>query len=310
MPNYDARDLKLHVNPEALKPLFKIQPHKHAAALFLNWAFMISIIYLCIHYFNPVLYLATITLIGSRMHAIAILMHDASHHRFLKNRRLSDLITNVSTMYPLFSTVEIYRYNHSRHHRHLNTEEDPDWFAKIGKREFTFPKTKREFILTLLSYFLLVQGVRDAIWLAKRLGAPKEGQQITWQQKWSRLTFYAVLVAALTILGWWPHFLMYWVVPYLSTFLMFQYIRSVAEHFGELEYDHLLNATRTVKATLFEKLLFAPHHVSYHLEHHLYPGVPFYNLPKLHRLLMQDQAFKDRAHLTDGYLRGLMKELG
>jgi len=28
-----------------------------------------------------------------------------------------------------------------------------------------------------------------------------------------------------------------------------------------------------------------PHHVNYHLEHHLYPAVPHYHLPRLHRLL-------------------------
>jgi fatty acid desaturase len=31
-------------------------------------------------------------------------------------------------------------------------------------------------------------------------------------------------------------------------------------------------------------LLF-PHHVNYHIEHHLYPAVPHYNLPRLHAAL-------------------------
>jgi hypothetical protein len=30
-----------------------------------------------------------------------------------------------------------------------------------------------------------------------------------------------------------------------------------------------------------------PHHVNYHLEHHLYPAVPHYHLPRLHRLLQR-----------------------
>jgi len=91
---------------------------------------------------------------------------------------------------------------------------------------------------------------------------------------------------------------------------MFQYIRSVAEHFGELAYDHLLTSTRTVKVNWLEQFFIAPHNVGYHLEHHLYPGVPFYHLPKLHELLMEDAEYSGKAHLTQGYLSGLLKELG
>ena len=54
-------------------------------------------------------------------------MHDATHYRFLKNRKWNDLISNITTMYPLFSSIEKYRENHLRHHQHLNTEDDPDW---------------------------------------------------------------------------------------------------------------------------------------------------------------------------------------
>ena len=44
-------------------------------------------------------------------------------------------------------------------------------------------------------------------------------------------------------------------------------------------------------------LLF-PHHVNYHLEHHLYPAVPHYHLPRLHRLLAEKGAL-DGAEVRD-----------
>jgi fatty acid desaturase len=43
-------------------------------------------------------------------------------------------------------------------------------------------------------------------------------------------------------------------------------------------------------------MLFAPHHVNYHAEHHLLMTVPSYNLPKMHRLL------KERGYFETGLL--------
>ena len=131
-------------------------------------------------------------------------------------------------------------------------------------------------------------------------------------KKIGRILFYVVLFTALTIggAGFWKYYLLLWFVPYLSTFFMFQYIRSVAEHFGELAYDHLLTSTRSVKPNLVERFFIAPHQVGYHLEHHLYPGVPFYHLPKLHEVLMEDSMYNAKAHITQGYVNGLLNELG
>ncbi|MFT6020506.1 MAG: fatty acid desaturase [Saprospiraceae bacterium] len=267
-------------------------------------------IFFCIQHFNPLSYGLAVIIIGARMHALAILMHDATHYRFLKNRKRNDLITNMMTMYPLFTSIEKYRQNHMEHHRHLNTEHDPDWVSKIGKRAFTFPKTKIEFIATLLSYFVLYQGIMDAVWFLKRFGTAKTKSNNNPGQKKHQLLFYTLLFVGLTIGGFWIEFILFWIIPFLSTFFMFQYIRSVAEHFGELAYDDLLSSTRSVKANLLERFFIAPHQVGYHLEHHLYPGVPFYNLPKLHQHLMTVSDYNSKAHITHGYLTGLLDELG
>jgi len=237
-------------------------------------------------------------------------MHDATHFRFLKNRKWNDLISNVVTMYPIFTSIEIYRANHLKHHQHLNTMDDPDWVAKLTKRAFEFPKTKASFLWTIASYLLLFQGMLDAIWFLKRFNTPSEGAVVTTENRLLKIGFYIVLFALLTVFNLWMTYLLFWIVPYLTSFFMFQYIRSVAEHFGDLAYEDDLSSSRTVKPNWVEQFFVAPHYVGYHLEHHLFPGVPFYHLPKLHQLLMQQTTYQTKAHLTQGYFAGLLRELG
>lgn len=309
MANFDARDLKFQFDKKELKALSKTKPYLHAFAILFDWTMIVAAIYLCLQFFNPATYLLAIIIIGARMHALAILMHDATHFRFLKNRKWNDLLTNCTSMYFIFFSIEQYRQNHLAHHSHLNTEEDPDWFSKIGVEEFQFPKTKRAFLMTLFSYLILYKGIRDALWFLKRFGATKKKKSPDKKTNWVKPLFYLLLFGTITVLGIWKYFLLFWIVPYFSTFFMFQYIRSVAEHFGDLAYDHLLTSTRSVKTNWIERFFFAPHNVGYHLEHHLYPGVPFYNLPKLHQLLMKEENYNSKAHLTQGYMTGLLNEL-
>jgi len=306
---YDYNELKFKLSSEDLRPLFQIKPFLHVSAMILNFAVIFASIYLWTQYPSIWLYILIAVVIGARMHALAILMHDATHYRFMKNRKASDLLTNYFTMYPLFTSIEKYRRNHLAHHQKLNTDEDPDWVAKLGKRGFTFPQSRTEFFLMLGSYLILYQGIMDALWFVKRFGSDTGKRVKKSEPLLPKLIFYVLLFGALTFFGGWKYFLMFWIVPWLSTFFMFQYIRSVSEHFGGLTYDNLLTSTRTVKTNLLERFIIAPHNVGYHLEHHLYPGVPFYNLPKLHKLLMARDDYQEKAHITQGYLTGLFQEL-
>ena len=306
----NPKELITKIDPKALKPLFVTKPFLHVLAMMFDWIIIFLTIIICIQYPNPILYFLSVLIIGARMHGLAILNHDATHFRFLKNRKWNDLLTNYFIMYPIFTSIEKYRANHLRHHQNLNTEDDPDWIAKLTKREFEFPKTKKEFLRTVGSYLLLYQGALDAYWFLKRFNTVSDKKKMGWQEKFAIRSFYILLFAGLTIFGLWKYYLLFWVVPYFSTFFMFQYIRSVAEHFGELAYDDILTSSRTVLPNLLETFFISPHNVGYHLEHHLYPGVPFYHLPQLHKLLMEQDAYKNKAHITVGYTSGLMNELG
>ena len=66
------------------------------------------------------------------------------------------------------------------------------------------------------------------------------------------------------------------------------------------DMENLYRNTRTTKANWLERMLFAPHHVNYHAEHHLMMAAPSYNLPKLHQLL-KERGFYEKGVLETGY---------
>lgn len=304
MPTFDARDLNLTIDKRKLKSLYKVQWYRLIADLLFDWAVIITATLLCELYFNPFLYVLAVFTIGARMHALTVLMHDVAHLRFLKNKSVGDIMINLFVCRPMFFTVASYRRNHLLHHQNLNTQKDPDWTAKLNRPAFIHPQGKKQFLTRLAFYLSGIQGIKDIAWFLKRF--KKSSAQ---KNQWGGTVYIILLFAALSFLGYWKIYLLYWLVPFLTTFPMFQYIRSFAEHFGALQYQHLLNSTRTVNASLLEKFFIAPHNIHHHLEYHLYPGVPYYNLPQLKRLLLQDSTYKAQAHYTDGYFSGLLKEL-
>jgi fatty acid desaturase len=119
-----------------------------------------------------------------------------------------------------------------------------------------------------------------------------------------RLRILAFVVSGIALLTtyhlWWTA-LVFWFVPMVSALGFLLRLRSIAEH-SVMEMEHPLNTTRHVDATWLEKLTLAPVNVNYHLAHHLYPSVPYYNLPKLHGRLMSCEVFRNNAHITKSYL--------
>ena len=296
-----------YISPKDLKRLSELTPWRTGLAVAIDWAVIALTIALVEYSGSWLLYIPAVLVIAGRQHALAVLLHDFAHYRFVSNKSVSDWVADLLLAWPVLATLEGYRRNHLGHHRYLNTDDDPDWKIKLGSREFTFPQEMRFAVLNLAGYLVGVSSIRD---LRKALIRVRAQEKSTPAYKMLRLAYYVGVAVILTLIGGWTEFLLYWVVPYFSFFFMFMYVRSVADHFGPtMDYDHDLTSTRTVMPFFWEKWFFSPHHINFHIEHHLYASVPFYRLPELSRILMSNPSYAARAHITYGFVTGLWREL-
>jgi fatty acid desaturase len=67
-----------------------------------------------------------VLLMGLRMNAFGVIVHEGSHGFLAKSRRLNDRICNWAVAFWTINSVEEYRPTHRLHHRYLGQERDPD----------------------------------------------------------------------------------------------------------------------------------------------------------------------------------------
>ncbi|MBL8849218.1 MAG: fatty acid desaturase family protein [Planctomycetaceae bacterium] len=290
------------VPPADLRRLSELQPWRSLAHVAREWLLIAAPIpaVLALWQWNPiaggVAYVAAVIWIGARQHALAILMHEAAHYRLLPNRNLNDFFGELLLGWPLLISMRAYRWLHFAHHRSPNTHDDPDWMLRLN-RDWAFPKTRGE-LFTVLLRDLLALNLRDQLEFFGRY-AYARGRKKTWLDALAAV-FFISLWSSLFYFQLWIPFLLFWIVPMMTWLKVALRMRTIGEHYG-VEYDHMLRQTRTTYPNLIERLLIAPLNIGYHLDHHLYPSVPFYHLPELHRELQKHDAFRSQAHITRTY---------
>lgn len=241
---------------------------------------------------NPLTIIVAMMLIGGRMLGLAVINHDCAHFVFFKSRRWNEFIGHWVSGGLLNTSLYGYREYHLKHHRFAGTTDDPD--LGIASAYPTSPASlKRKF-------------TRD---LTARTGFKSMSKQLrvmTWKKNAPFFCAQAGLLAILLAVGQ-PWLYLLWWASYLTTFQLITRLRFMGEHgvaVDRLSADARENTCTTV-VTWWERLLFAPNYVNYHLEHHLNAAVPCYRLPKLHNLLKEKGFFDGFDCLSEGY-RGVI----
>ncbi len=284
---------------EEISQYTKLSPFKSTVALAWQWLQIASLVALALVSGQWWVWLVAIVLIAGRQHALGVLGHDASHYRLSKDRKLNDFLGDVFCWLPVFFCHSRYAYEHIQHHKFVNTERDPYLQDFTTFAIWDWPKSPRQ---AAVAWLRMLFGLEARAFLAagKRMSVLGKTPALTRTEKVRAGIFYGGAAVALTLTDAWLPFLLLWVLPLVTISAMFVHWRTVAEHLGLSGPDDV-SATRHVNANFFERLTFAPLAVNYHLDHHLFPGVPFYNLPRLHQRLLQEPIYRRNAIIKDGY---------
>lgn len=281
-----------------------------------DWLWIVAAAWFSLAYPGPLAYLLSLVVIGARQHAIAVHLHDGSHYLLFQNRYVNDVVARLFMEWPLFASLDSYRALHRGHHRYLNSELDPDWSRNQPYRLDEDDGLLRR--LWLLSGLQVFSQTFSALFLglpqAETGSVGRHRVRFSFFLPW-RLAFYTALAAlfysydSLALIFW------YWLLPYLCYFLPVMRYRGLSEHWA-VPSETMESKARTVLVGPVEAFFFYPKHINFHVEHHCFPAVPFYRLPKLHRQLMQDVRYRQRIHLCRGVgavvreLLGLEKKSG
>jgi fatty acid desaturase len=297
-----VQDIPRLLTKDEIRSLSQIDSVKFTAAALLEFGLIAAAIWVSETWWNPVIYVLAVIVIGSRINGLGGLMHDATHYRAYANRTLNDIVGEILA-FPTSATMAGYRNSHFAHHRELNSDRDPDWTRNIGLPEFEFPAPRHEVMSNFAQYSLGLK-IRNALGGFHKNPETRDIPAIVAR---TRLVVLLALLVSSIVFGFWKLVILYWIIPLVTVFLGIRYIRNVAEHYA-VEHEHVLNESRTVIAPFWELWLIAPWGLNYHLEHHLFPGIPCFRLGELHRMLMKREPFPQIAHVTHGYFSGLLRD--
>jgi len=258
----------------------------------------------------PLAILPAIFIVATQQHALFVLAHEAAHYRLFPNRRVNDFLGQLFAATAGLSMCS-YRVIHRLHHNHLYGDQDPDIALHGG-----YPRGKSYLLRKLgadllgltawktYRYFLgspaanthtgVAQRPLDDTLPALRQAARNDRGLVAFVQ--------VILPASVIFLFGWEGLAMYvllWIVPAVTALQAILRIRAIFEHGAPAGYESALKAARTTMTGPMLRLILFPHHVNYHIEHHLYPAVPHYNLPLLHAKL------KQRGILADAEVRSV-----
>ena len=230
---------------------------------------------------------------GYMQMGVVTFMHDATHSVLFKEK-WKNWTFGILSMFPLVISFMSFKDDHLVHHQFNRSEKDPDAFT-MGKRRWY------EFLIFYI-YMLLGSVPLSTVWfgfLYASIYLRGKKAFIHWGEMFAHAVFYYFLLTWASENGILTKLLEVWIYPLLVLGYL-NSVRFVAEHYGCPWNAGQLAGTRTIISNQVNSWFW--NNINYHIGHHVYPAVPWYNLQKLHDLLLPEikrvGAIVDKSYLA------------
>ena len=217
-------------------------------------------------------------------------MHECVHRTAFASRSYNEVVGWFAGLLSFYNFT-YYRYYHTWHHRYTQDEQrDPELMDPKPRNRWEYASE-----ISAVSFWLW----RPALFLGLALGRIQKYPFLPANARWSvalsasiQLAIYVAGIGSIAM-GY-PFVWFYWFFPAILAQPLLRAI-LIAEHTGCTTDENGLTNTRTTLTNPLIRLLMW--NMSFHTEHHLYPSIPFFQLPRAHRELRQHL-----THLAPSYV--------
>jgi fatty acid desaturase len=211
---------------------------------------------------------------------MTVLLHEAVHNDIFQKRR-DGWTRALGLVYAITSGISASQFTrwHLDHHDNLGSSlDDP-------KRHWLSPKhNARWYKLLYCTPALIPLYFRAAS--QETATYPAELRRRIQRERLTTMVIQLSVMAALFYfggVGWNVPAVRIQIVPYFFVFPVAFTLNRLGQHYN-IDPTHPLKWSTLMKASHLWDFLFV--YSNYHLEHHYFPGVPFYNLRRLHFRLL------------------------
>jgi len=210
--------------------------------------------------------------------SIVTFMHDSTHG-ILFEASWKNWAFGLFSMIPLVVTFITFKEDHLEHHRYNRSAKDPDAFTMGNRRVLEF---------VLFYAYILIGGVLTVVHFTVIYPIRKFNRR-QWLIHGFELVLRVGVLGGLLIstarAGVLGQFLAVWLIP-AYIFSLLNSIRFIAEHYETPWNEGQLLGTRSIISNQMHSFFW--NNINYHIGHHIYPGVPWHNLQRLHAALLPE----------------------
>lgn len=227
---------------------------------------------------------------GFAIFNFTVLLHEVVH-RVVAGRTSTATERFLGLLYAVPSGISSTQFTkwHLDHHAGLGSDEDDP------KRHYLSPKRNARWFKLL--YF--TPALFPIYFRAARKEAatyPGELQRRINLERNATIAFHLTMLALVVWLAGWYVAWKAYLVPYFVVFPIAFALNRLGQHY-DINPDDPAKWSTLVKSSWFWNVVYLCS--NFHLEHHYFPGVPLYNLPRLQKLLMpfyEKRGFVSRSY--------------